>query len=122
MKSIVNHPLFTACLLVQAVFAVVALPAVYSQTHCIDKNNKRLECKIQPINGAIFAVTHPGKNYYAEIINETANGACFITFIDKETRIINQSNYYQTDEMSCSKDGNQYTTTIEGEDFIYVFQ
>ena len=81
-----------------------------------------MKCTITPITDAIFAVTYPdrgNKSYYAEIINEAPDGSCYVTFIDNETY---DRYYYQTDQMKCSRKGDQYITDIDGERFIYVFR
>jgi hypothetical protein len=120
-----NYPLLVTGLFVQAALVIASPQIAHSKSYCIDENKERMECIITPITDAIFSVTYPdqeGQDYYAEIINQAADGSCYVTFIDNETYVANNHKYYQTDEMKCSRKGRQYITDIDGEIFIYVFR
>ena len=120
-----NYPLLVAGVFIQAALVIASPRLAHSQSYCIDQDNQRIECTITPISDAIFSVTYPDRedlDYYAEIINEAPDGSCYVTFIDNETYVSNNREYYQTDEMRCSRKGRQYITTMEDGTFIYIFR
>ena len=120
-----NYSLLITSVFVQSALVFASPRVAYSQSYCIDQENERMECTITPITDGIFAVTYPERDdltFYAEIINEAADGSCYVTFIDNEAYISNNRVYYQTDEMKCSRKGSQYITDIDGDKFIYVFR
>ena len=121
-----NYPLLVTGVFIQAALVIASPRLAHSQSYCIDQDNQPMECTITPISDAIFSVTYPDRedlDYYAEIINEAPDGSCYVTFIDNETYVSNNREYYQTDEMKCSRKGRQYITTIDDDGtFIYVFR